>query len=146
MVNGAPFPEVMWPVLLNKAWAKIKGNYMNSKLGLIQNSLRTLTGFPVIYYSLMPGIIFVDGRWETFERYSKLEFPMVLEASLNHNQEINECNLRSGSAYAVITTFNMTGEDQTQYKMFMVRNPESNLQHNKFWNKNDQRWTDHLVS
>ena len=37
----------IWGAVLEKAWAKVKGNYVHSEAGLMVNGLRTLTGVPV---------------------------------------------------------------------------------------------------
>ena len=36
--------------MLEKAWAKVKGNYLNSEGGIVKNGLRSLTGLPVYSY------------------------------------------------------------------------------------------------
>jgi len=36
--------------LLEKAWAKVKGNYINSEGGLVENGLHSLVGVPVFRY------------------------------------------------------------------------------------------------
>ena len=41
----------MWAAIMEKAWAKVKGNYINSEGGLIENGLHHLVGIPVFRYS-----------------------------------------------------------------------------------------------
>jgi len=41
---------VMWAPLLEKAWAKIKGNYMQADGGFIATGLTSVTGAPVFSY------------------------------------------------------------------------------------------------
>ena len=41
----------LWGAVIEKAWAKVKGNYLISDGGLVANGLRALTGLPVIMYS-----------------------------------------------------------------------------------------------
>ena len=41
---------VMWAPLLEKAWAKLKGNYEISAGGLITNGYQTLSGAPTFSY------------------------------------------------------------------------------------------------
>ena len=40
----------IWGAILEKAWAKVKGNYVHSEAGLMVNGLRALTGLPVYEY------------------------------------------------------------------------------------------------
>ena len=42
--------RAVWAALLEKAWAKVKGNYVNSEGGLIENGLHSLVGVPVFRY------------------------------------------------------------------------------------------------
>lgn len=41
----------LWGSIVEKAWAKVKGNYNNADGGLTANGIRALTGIPVIMYS-----------------------------------------------------------------------------------------------
>ena len=48
--NGA---GAMWPPILEKAWAKIKGGYSRSGMGgFSQNGLRALVGSPIFSYTI----------------------------------------------------------------------------------------------
>ena len=42
--------KAIWGAMLEKAWAKLRGNYLNSEGGIVKNGLRTLTGVPVYSY------------------------------------------------------------------------------------------------
>lgn len=42
--------KIMWGNLLEKAWAKVKGNYMAAEGGFTYSGLRVLTGAPVFGY------------------------------------------------------------------------------------------------
>jgi len=39
-----------WAIILEKAWAKMKGNYLHTYSGFIENGLSNLLGFPVYSY------------------------------------------------------------------------------------------------
>jgi len=41
----------MWAAVLEKAWAKVKGNYVISEFGFFENGINALTGTPVIRYA-----------------------------------------------------------------------------------------------
>jgi len=41
----------LWAPLIEKAFAKVKGNYLNAEGGLVANGIRALTGIPVFMYS-----------------------------------------------------------------------------------------------
>jgi len=40
----------MWGPIIEKAYAKVKGNYLNAEGGLVANGIRALTGIPVFMY------------------------------------------------------------------------------------------------
>jgi len=40
----------MWPPILEKAWAKVKGSYETSSGGFLATGLRALVGSPVFMY------------------------------------------------------------------------------------------------
>jgi hypothetical protein len=42
--------QAMWGAILEKAWAKVKGNYESSEGGFTVSGLRSLTGAPVFTY------------------------------------------------------------------------------------------------
>ena len=72
----------MWPVLLNKAYAKIHGNYQVSRAGYAENALRFLTGFPVFTYAIAQTTTeFKQTKWPFIHKYFKMGFPITLEAS-----------------------------------------------------------------
>jgi len=41
----------MWAAIMEKAWAKLKGNYLIAEGGLLENGLHYLVGIPVFRYS-----------------------------------------------------------------------------------------------
>ena len=43
--------QELWVQLLEKAWAKVNGNYENTITGLPSEALKALTGAPVEFYS-----------------------------------------------------------------------------------------------
>ena len=51
---AGPSPDgtVFWAPLLEKAWAKLKGNYAAADGGLVTSGIRSLTGAPVFSWML----------------------------------------------------------------------------------------------
>ena len=47
-----PDRNTLWAVLLEKAWAKMNGNYLNTAGGFSSWGLRTLLGVPIVKYDL----------------------------------------------------------------------------------------------
>lgn len=42
----------LWGPIVEKAWAKIKGNYAAADLGLLKNGIRAITGAPTFGFNL----------------------------------------------------------------------------------------------
>lgn len=43
--------KAIWGAILEKAWAKAKGNYLLANEGFVASGIRALTGVPVFSYS-----------------------------------------------------------------------------------------------
>jgi hypothetical protein len=63
--------------LLEKAFAKAMGNYYNEKGGQPSNSLRALTGAPVLSYYIK-SINPLD-FWDLLHHGTKMELPMTID-------------------------------------------------------------------
>ena len=42
--------KTAWGIILEKGWAKVKGNYMQAQAGLFEEGITGLTGMPVFTY------------------------------------------------------------------------------------------------
>lgn len=52
LVFAKPAPDLkaMWNPIIEKAWAKMKGNYLMAEGGFVVNGIHFLTGVPAFYY------------------------------------------------------------------------------------------------
>ena len=68
----------MWGPILEKAWAKVKGSYANTRGGHVVNGLRSLTGIPVYYYktSKLISAALVDEAMTMLKEADKLNYLM----------------------------------------------------------------------
>ena len=62
-------PKALWIPVMEKAWAKVKGNYANSQGGFVQTGFRYMTGSPFETYDLTAATYNsqagVDSLWDT---------------------------------------------------------------------------------
>ena len=42
--------KALWGAIIEKAWAKMKGNYLMAEGGFVVNGIHYLTGVPAFYY------------------------------------------------------------------------------------------------
>jgi hypothetical protein len=77
----------MWGAIIEKAWAKVKGNYLNAEGGLVANGLRALTGIPVFMYSTsdIADQAGADTMWETIVAADAANYMMGAGTAGNGN-------------------------------------------------------------
>lgn len=102
--------NAIWGAVLEKAWAKVKGNYLISEGGLIVNGLRALTGVPVFSYNL--------GSFTTVSDLSVLynllksadDAGYIMGASTDGGGDSNQnvCGIAESHAYTILAAFTMT--------------------------------------
>ena len=70
--------KAMWASLLEKAWAKVKGNYMISENGFFENGIYALTGTPVIRYQTADITNYADAEkaWEKIRAADAADYLM----------------------------------------------------------------------
>lgn len=127
-------------MLLEKAWAKVKGNYYQTDGGFMQNGFRTLLGCPIVGY-------------ETTSRNYDTIFNVIKSADENNyilgattagqsDEYLNECGIANAHAYTLISAFELKTGATVDHKMYMMRNPWGISYFNKTWNQADTAsWT-----
>ena len=81
----------VWPLIVEKAFSKVKGNYEMTDGGNLVNGLRMLTGAPVFTYSLR---YFVeddysspDNYWEMINESLELNYIISFSTEPNKSSE-----------------------------------------------------------
>lgn len=117
----------IWGPLMEKAWAKVKGNYMNAHFDLSANGIRALTGVPVFdYYSddFSADNDAWEDMWEQILEADKAGY--IMSASSNGmagEYLVNGCGIEMAHSYSVLSAFLMTDSEGYENKMLLVRNP-----------------------
>lgn len=143
-----PVSGAMWSALIEKAWAKVAGNYELANGGYLENALRSLAGVPVFTYWGENIIDDTDAKkmWQLIKAADNLGF--ITGASVYKTMEgtTNVCGMVQGHAYSVIAAFELIESNGTKHKMYLLRNPWSITYYSSDWHAEDPRWTDDLVS
>lgn len=130
----------MWVPLIEKAWAKTIGNYLEADGGIPTNTIHALAGIPVFGY-----------RFSERKPIKNLFSLIKADDGMNYIFSINvhyetRCDITYGHAYSLMGAFSMKDKKNNTYNMIIVRDPWAITNFNKSWNCNDTRWTDDLVA
>lgn len=108
-------------MLLEKAWAKVKGNYEMVDGGFVENGLRSLVGCPVFSYSTA-GLI-ADETFTVLAAANNSNYIMGADTRGGNDSTLNECGIPMGHAYSLISAFYLKTGSTIDHKVYMIRNP-----------------------
>lgn len=131
----------MWAPILEKAWAKIKGNYAQVNGGFVVSGLRSLIGSPTFTYTVSSAALSAAETFTLLNAADAVDYPMGAGTAGGSDTTFNDCNIAYGHAYSILGTFTMD-----TYDMIMIRNPWGATYYNGNWNKDDTNWTDALAA
>jgi hypothetical protein len=140
---------VLWGPLLEKAWAKVKGNYGQADGGYTGNGIRALTGAPVYEYFTEDLVNREpDEIWETFRVADDLDY-ILTAGTFGSDDSLNSCGIANGHAFSLISVFNFKDVDQymrdfsltaiPEHKLYLLRNPWGVTNHTGEWDQTDPR-------
>lgn len=157
----------LWVPLIEKAWAKLKGNFANSDGGWTQNGIRALTGAPVFtyyVYDVYASYVNTEGQNAglpgLYENFSNDEVFTLMKAAndLNYilgagtdgtDTSTGPCGIVAGHAYTLIAAFELKDSSSVvQEQVYMVRNPwnETLYDSTQKWHWTDSNWTSDYIS
>ena len=126
----------IWVSLMEKAWAKINGNYIRIACGGSPNEVfDVLTEAYSEKIDVKPSI--EDSLWEKLIDGQKKGF--VMTAGTSENDDLEEVGLNTGHAYSVLGIHEIKGE-----KVIRLRKPLGNGEFNGDWSDYSSKWTEDL--
>ena len=138
--SGIGRNEQFWGMLLQKAWAKVKGTYDRSDLGGFGgNGLAAFVDCPVASYSTASQD--ADLIFTSLKSANDLNYIMTAGTANYDNTVLNACGIREGHDYSLIAAFELDTSGTVDYKMYMLRDPFGNTAYNGSFNENDAAWT-----
>lgn len=122
----------IWVLILEKAWAKLYGNYERIEAGLTREVLRDLTGAPT-------KVVWTDdpNLWQEMMRGEERDYIMTagaIDAEAMNNVEMHE-GMVSGHAYSLISVHVIKG-----IKVVKLRNPWGFGEWKGPWSDTDPVW------
>lgn len=114
--------DIVWPALLEKAFAKVKGSYAAANGGFVETGIRSLTGAPVFTY--YAGDMTDDELFSSMKEANDLDYIMGAGTYGLSDSYTNDCGVVAGHAYTIMEAFELTDEDgDVAAEVYMVRNP-----------------------
>ena len=110
-----------WGMLLEKAWAKMKGHYHLAAGGFNENALKALVGCPVITYATANQT--ADATFTLMKTADSLNYLLSADTRGGSDTMLNECGVVMGHAYTVKAVFELTTGATVDHKLYMIRNP-----------------------
>ena len=143
--------NAIWGAVLEKAWAKVKGNYLISDLGgITSNGIRALTGVPVFDYwsfDIYANDASMNDHWQKLIDGEEKGYIMTAgTAGQGDDSAFNACGIAKSHAYSLIAAFTMTDAASFEHRMLMIRNPWGENNYSWKWSRDDPRWTDELIA
>lgn len=130
MFNAKMSPNgAWWGPILEKAYCKMYVNCANTNSGTPLQSLRDLTGYPVLKYELSDQND--DDVFNSIKNAVGRKWPIVTSCT------VSNYGLQSAHAYGI-----MDGVTLGSTKLIKVRNPWGKEKYTGAWNDHDSRWTD----
>lgn len=130
--------QEIWVLMLEKAWAKINGGYLNIIGGLSSDPLLALTGF---HTRRVDTSIETNELWKTLQTADDHNSIMCCDSKAN--EEGLKRNLVKSHAYTLIGTHEETYKGKL-IRLCQVRNPWGNKEWNGDWSDKSPLWDDYL--
>lgn len=143
--KGSAFAKVingkLWPVMIEKAWAKMNFSYDNIEVGRSSDVLRDLTGAPVksTWTDEDPEAI-----WKELKEAHKLRYPMTASSN-NFNKGldyINEDGIVSNHAYSCLGGTEVTKSNGEKVRLVKLRSVFPSAIFKGKWSINSPEWND----
>jgi len=130
----------LWVLLLEKAWAKVHGDYCRIVGGLCHETFRDMTGAPgYMYKSNDEDPIEL---WTKMEKADKRNHLLAAGISGKNVKELEAEGLIVGHAYSVIAVATVYSNEGKKTNIVQVRNPWGSFEWNGKWSDTDTTWTD----
>ena len=137
----------IWIMLLEKAWAKVNGGYMDIEAGFLSEALIALTGAPCHTFFIPQGDS--EENWRVILEGEKKNFIMAC-ASGDFNKSGNDAadsssGLSGNHAYSLLSAHEIEHNGRTE-RLVKLRNPWGKGEWKGDWSDESPLWTPQLKS
>lgn len=155
--NGGPIftrgnGNELWVLLLEKAYAKLHGDYWQLRSGFVYHAMNDITGWPTSHFSFPKNRHeydeiedFADDLWDKLWKADKKGFIMCASTpGVDRYTEFGGPNadkgIVSGHAYSVISA-----KQYQDVRLLMVRNPWGEFEWGGAWSDHSKEWTQEYI-
>lgn len=148
----------LWVMLVEKAWAKVHGGYMNIAAGLTREALRDLTGAPAKTFFMEDGR---EGLWKIIHQAFDRKFVMTAGSdNFDYGRDtfMPKIGIAGSHAYSLLEVYEIDKltkkiipykqrkviPDKNKDKIVKLRNPWAKGEWNGDWSDNSSKWTPEL--
>jgi len=134
----------LWVLLLEKAWAKVHGGYLNIESGYISEALFGLTGAPVYSFFTTPKNS--DANWKAILEAERNNYIMCASSkNLKSGSDAQDSNtgLSYSHAYSLLSGVEVNSNGRP-VRLVKLRNPWGRGEWKGEWSDNSPLWTPQL--
>jgi len=141
-----PKGNELWAILLEKAWAKINGGYINTVAGMASEVIECLTNFAYEYNSIgnldeSGGNDEKEALWDRIVVASNNDY--IMTTALPPREGASKIGLVVGHEYTLIEGKQET-IDGNDIRLLKIRNPWGSMRYTGEWCQNDPNWTEEM--
>jgi len=137
-----PHEKEIWVLLLEKAWAKINGGYLNIITGRPREAFEVLTGFGSTTYDLLD-INSSNQELIKKEAANAYETNAFLSCSTIDEERIQKKGLIDSHVYSLLSVNKINLPSSMNVTLFRLRNPWSHQEWNGDWSEESYKWCDY---
>ena len=130
--------HAIWVLLIEKAYAKLHGNYKSIEGGQAFEAMRDLTGAPSYVYDINQ-----DGLADKLIQFKEKKYIMVCssEGSSQSEENLKSLGLLSNFSYSVLDVRQINDKNKKSCTLVKVRNPWGQGEWTGDWSDKSPLWT-----
>ena len=132
--------QSMWNVILEKAFAKLAGNYQHLVSGDPREATRTLTGAPSLYFRHDRDDVDADFLWNQMLKHDMTDEMMFLNTHWDGLTLYDECGIQMGHAYVALRAVELSNGA----RLMQMRNPWGSERYTCAYSDTSDLWTPEL--
>ena len=132
--------DSLWGAILEKAFAKVYGNYSHLVSGDPRDAARALNGSPSTLFSHRKQSNTVDFMWKQLVRHDANNELMFYTTYRIKGAKRNSCGLQGGHAYVVLKALQLSNGA----KLVQIRNPIGREKYTCAYSDESDKWTPEL--